>query len=215
MAGRIILGIGNIAFDANGNIDSGQTRTFYQNNTTTPQAVYTDSTLGAALSNPLSPNASGVFPEIWAPDLTFYSVKVTPTGASPLTYNDIENTNGTSGLSTGQWTPSDASGAGLIIAKTRATYTRVNGLYLCDLTATYPVTADATAAKLGGLPASFANVSGVGGGFPIYYTGASLGIGIPIANTATFSLLTGAGVPLTNANLSNLVIRSQFLIPAI
>src|SRR4051812_3433194 len=89
MAGRIILGIANPALDDNGLVDSGATLTFYQNGLTTPQAVYTDATLGVALSNPLSCDAAGRFPQIWAPDDSLYSVKWTPTGASPITYDDI------------------------------------------------------------------------------------------------------------------------------
>lgn len=100
MAGRIVLGIANPALDANGEVDTGATLTFYQNNTTTPQAIYTDATLGVQLSNPLSPDSAGRFPAIWAPDLTLYSVKWTPNGASAITYNDIENTNGTGSYTT-------------------------------------------------------------------------------------------------------------------
>lgn len=212
--GRIVLGIANPALDTNGNVDSLATLTFYLNNTTTPQAVYTDSTLGVALSNPLSPDAAGRFPAIWAPDLTFYTVKWTPNGASPITYNDIQNTNGTAGVGTGQWTPTDASGAGLTLTKLRATYTKISSLYLCDLTVSFPATADATAAKIGGLPGSFANVSGVGGSFMLYYGGAALAVASPVANSATFAIFSAAGVALTNANLSTATLRCQFMIPA-
>lgn len=89
MAGRIILGIANPALDANGAVDSGATLTFYENGTTTLQSVYSDSSLATALENPLSPDASGRFPQIWASSNAVYSVKWSPSGASAITYDGI------------------------------------------------------------------------------------------------------------------------------
>lgn len=89
MAGRIILGIANPALDANGNVDSGATLTFYQNGTTTPQSIYDAEDLLTPLTNPLACDAAGRFPAIWAESDAVYSVKWTPTGETPITYDDI------------------------------------------------------------------------------------------------------------------------------
>lgn len=97
MAGRIILGIANPALDANGKVDAGATLTFYQNLTTTPQSIYADFGLSTPLTNPLACDAAGRFPEIWAPTGNVYSVKWTPTGASPITYDYIIPTSASSG----------------------------------------------------------------------------------------------------------------------
>lgn len=89
MAGRIILGIANPALDSNGEVDSTATLTFYENGTTTLQSVYTAEDLLTPLANPLPCDAAGRFPQVWAPDGDIYSVKWAPTGASPITYDDI------------------------------------------------------------------------------------------------------------------------------
>jgi hypothetical protein len=90
MAGRIILGIANPALNANGVVDTGATETFYQNLTTTLQTIYADHALLTPLPNPLPCDAAGRFPMVWAADLTLFSVKWTPTGASPITYDYIQ-----------------------------------------------------------------------------------------------------------------------------
>lgn len=204
MAGRIVLGIFNPALDTNGNVDSGLTLTFYQNNTTTPQAVYTDSTLGVALANPLSPDAAGRFPAIWAPDLTFYSVKVTPSGASPITYNDIENTNGTSGYSTGSWTPADASGAGLTItpAANSCKYIKIGKLVYVTANISYPITASGSTCLLSGLPFPVDSASYSVGSMQAIPTKEGA-VPIGLINTSTFRFdYQAGGVILTNAQLS-------------
>ncbi len=95
MAGRIILpGLGT-CFDANGKIDPTASLQFYANRSTTPQDIYmTAAGANAAdntdkLDNPLEPDSSGRLPEIWGPDGSVYTVEWTPTGESPITYNDI------------------------------------------------------------------------------------------------------------------------------
>ncbi len=93
MAGRILLDACNPALDSNGDPDADATLTFYANGTTTPQAIYTSSTLGTPLANPLSPNAAGQFPAIWGGNLSVYSVKWTSGAGTEITFNDIGTTN--------------------------------------------------------------------------------------------------------------------------
>lgn len=106
MAGRIVLDEFNPAIDSDGEIDAGCTLTFYENRTTTPQSVYSDSTLNTPLPNPLSPNAAGRFPStagngsIWAPDDSTYSIKCEWTNGDIATRDDVRGTFG-SGLYVG------------------------------------------------------------------------------------------------------------------
>jgi hypothetical protein len=89
MAGRIILGLLNPALDSNSDIDDGATITFYENHTTVPQSIYDSINLDDALPNPLSPDAAGRFPPIWAPDGSVFSVKWTMTNGDVITWDDI------------------------------------------------------------------------------------------------------------------------------
>lgn len=89
MAGRIILGTANPSLGSNGKIAAGSTLTFYQNLTTTPATVYNAIDLLTPLANPLTCDASGEFPQVWAPSLTAYSVKWSRPGLSDITYDNI------------------------------------------------------------------------------------------------------------------------------
>lgn len=108
------------------------------------------------------------------------------------------------------WVPVDASGASLVLTVIRATYVRIGSLYFCDLDVTYPVTADVTAAKIGGLPGTWINASGVGGTFAAY-NGAVL-VGAPIKNTATFTMVSSTGTTIKNSDLSGSTLSTQFVI---
>jgi len=115
MASRIILGVANPSLDSNGHPVAGSQLTFYQNNTTTPQSVYTSSTLATPLANPLTCDAAGIFPPIWVADATGYSVKWSRPGFADVTFNDIFGA-ATNGNAIGTWTPElfGTSGAGSI-----------------------------------------------------------------------------------------------------
>src|SRR5690242_20025590 len=89
MAGRLILGIANPALDPNGAVDAFSTLTYYENLTTTPQTIYADEELQTELNNPLSCDAAGRFPMVWAPDGSVYTVKWTPSGESDITWDNI------------------------------------------------------------------------------------------------------------------------------
>ncbi len=52
----------------------------------------------------------------------------------------------------GTWTPTDGSGAGLSFTVTYAKYTRIGNLVTVNAVLTYPATANASAAKISGLP---------------------------------------------------------------
>jgi hypothetical protein len=113
------------------------------------------------------------------------------TGTSEL-FNDYEE---------GTWTPTDASGAGLTIAVTAgttSTYVKIGRLVVCSADVTYPVTADATVARLSLPFAAGVNPSGCGVvGFK------SDGISVIGATSATGSVILGpVNTFQTNAALS-------------
>lgn len=93
MAGRILLDACNPALDSNGAPDADATLTFYENGTTTLQSIYDGADLLTPLSNPLSPNAAGQFPQIWGADLSTYSVKWTAGDGTEVTFDDIGTVN--------------------------------------------------------------------------------------------------------------------------
>lgn len=87
--GRIILPPTNPSLDANGKPVSGSTLTYYQNGTTTPVSIYSNSALTIPLANPLTSDAAGVFPQVWAPNNAGYSVKWSRTGFGDVTFDNI------------------------------------------------------------------------------------------------------------------------------
>ncbi len=89
MAARIVLPPVNPSLNANGRPLAGSTLHFYENGTTTLQSIYDAMDLTTPLANPLTCDAAGRFPQIWCPDAASYSVKWTPFGFSPITYDDI------------------------------------------------------------------------------------------------------------------------------
>jgi hypothetical protein len=84
-AGRIIIPNCMPALDINGNPVAGAKLTFYVNETTTLLAVYTSSALNVAHPNPVSADAAGAFPSIFADTSVAYSVAVTDADGLPIT----------------------------------------------------------------------------------------------------------------------------------
>ena len=96
MAGILIVpGLWPV-FDANGDPVSGATINFYEPNTTTPKAVYSDATLATSLGTSLTTNAAGEPTTLagavarlwWAADGESFDVQVTA-GASTRTWSSV------------------------------------------------------------------------------------------------------------------------------
>jgi hypothetical protein len=83
-AGRIIIPNCMPALDINGNPVAGAKLTFYVNETTTLLPVYTTAALNVAHPNPLSADAAGVFPSIFADTAVAYSVAITDADGLPI-----------------------------------------------------------------------------------------------------------------------------------
>jgi hypothetical protein len=102
----------------------------------------------------------------------------------------------------GTWTPTDASGAGLTIAITAGTtptYVKIGRLVVCSADVTYPVTADATTARLS-MPFSPSATNPSGGGVVGYKSDGIFSIG---STGSTGSVFLGpVNTFQTNANLS-------------
>jgi hypothetical protein len=104
---------------------------------------------------------------------------------------------------TSGWTPTDGSGAALAFSAANGTYIKVGALVIAWGNVTYPATADASAAKISGLPFTVRNVSSIGGGGMIgTATETTLSRVQPIINTANINLLKNDGNSVTNATMS-------------
>jgi hypothetical protein len=111
----------------------------------------------------------------------------------------------------GTWTPSDGSGAGLGLTVANATYTRIGRLVTANFAITYPATADATDARIDGLPFTS---SSVGFSFPMVVSFSQTGIcksGLVDTSATTFLLSDTAGNTLTNAQMSTLILRGTVI----
>jgi hypothetical protein len=101
----------------------------------------------------------------------------------------------------GIWTPTDASGVGLVFTGVTCLYRRIGKLIFIAMNITYPTTADGTNAAVGGLPYTVATgVSASGGGATgvvasgLFWLASGGGITITFYSTA--------GVQLKNSDLS-------------
>lgn len=99
----------------------------------------------------------------------------------------------------GTWTPIDSSGASLSLTVTNATYTRIGRMVFVRMQIAYPVTADASAALIGGLPFTNAMYNSA----PIY-SNAAAGAVTALFNpgATTFAPANTTGTNLTNVQMS-------------
>jgi len=108
----------------------------------------------------------------------------------------------------GTWTPNDSSGAGLSLAITGARYTRIGRQVTCTAFLTYPVTASAAAAVIGGLPFS----AGGEGGFGVTgYSAAGFQLFLRSNSATSIAFVNNANVVTTNVALSTALIGFSFV----
>lgn len=85
MAGkRIVIPNYMPALDLNGNPQAGAKVTFYANETTDLAAIYTSAALTVQHPNPITADASGVFPSIFADEDAEFSVAITDADDNPI-----------------------------------------------------------------------------------------------------------------------------------
>jgi hypothetical protein len=107
------------------------------------------------------------------------------------------------------WTPTDASGAGLTFTSVTAKYSVSNNVVTAQFRLTFPTTVNASTISIGGLPVA---TNSTGGSFVtngLCFSGASspnsLLLTSSAQNTTTFQPQGGTGLSPTNANLSTFV----------
>jgi hypothetical protein len=102
----------------------------------------------------------------------------------------------------GTWTPVDASGAGLTFTVVDARYTKVGRMVQCYAQVSYPSTADASQAGIGGLPFASASTANFSYGAFTVYTNYDFALWLN-SNGSTLSIAHNlAGASVTNANVS-------------
>ena len=104
----------------------------------------------------------------------------------------------------GTWTPVDGSGAGLTYSAATGYYTKIGRIVTVVFNVVYPSTANASAARIGGLPFTAANTAnGLSNGCFNVNTSTQISQPSIVANDTKFAaLITNAGISSTNANLS-------------
>ena len=128
----------------------------------------------------------------------------------PATQNASSNANTLDDYEEGDWTPTDASGAGLTLTVNGAQYVKIGRMVYGWLWITYPSTANGNYAEVGGLPFAVAGGNTNGGAFVGYTTYATAGFsGYLIYTTTKISFAIPNGAP-SNANLSGKEMRMQF-----
>ena len=111
------------------------------------------------------------------------------------------------------WTPTDASGAGLVFTGVNAKYQVIGNMVFAYFRLTYPATASGLGAAIGGLPVTTPNQTYVGIPAPIYGPGGASGYVLPNQNATTASLITLGGATILNSTASGLTINACITYP--
>lgn len=126
---------------------------------------------------------------------------VTPDGSGTMTSELLAD------YEEGTWTPVDTSGANLTFTVTGAAYRKIGSIVFVNLAITYPVTADANFARIGGLPFTSTNTGNVS-----YltgrcgYTAGGRVVGQVQQNQTRFNLFDDAENLISNANMSEKIV---------
>ena len=125
-------------------------------------------------------------------------------------------TNLTDVTSAGSWTPADNSGASLTFAGVSANYTKIGNMVFAYVQLNYPSTTSGASASISGLPVAvpnhpYAQQCNVSYSNSTSVTGMRA---VAVPNTSTISLYSGAGVPVTNANMTTFQINLMCIYPA-
>lgn len=103
----------------------------------------------------------------------------------------------------GIWVPVDASGAGLTLTVSDATYIQIGKFVICSAYILYPNTANSSQAKIGGLPFTVASaIKSAWGGLSVNSNGITAPLLNCVQNTVTASLVAASTAAITNANMS-------------
>lgn len=132
----------------------------------------------------------------------------------PATQNPSSDVNTLDDYEEGEWTPTDASGAGLSLTNSGSTYTKIGRLVFITGYVIYPTTSDTLAAKIGSLPftCKASRFSALAIGYDNNNGGADKLL--VRENSTTIEVYGVTGGARTNANLSttNLVFAGAYVI---
>lgn len=105
------------------------------------------------------------------------------------------------GTSAGTWTPTDTSGAGLTLTSS-ASWSQIGNMVFAYAVVTYPTTANAANAQIGGLPVTVPNVN-YARQCSVTRAGISAGLAlVPVANSTNIGVQTFGGSPITNVGIT-------------
>ena len=115
---------------------------------------------------------------------------ITGIGSDGVITRAQPSTNNLSDYTTGTWTPTDQSGAGLTLSSVSARYITIGNLVICWVNLFYPSTSDSVNnAVIGGLPFTIANAPYNAASVRVHSSGASSAkAGRGVINTTTFTL---------------------------
>jgi hypothetical protein len=108
----------------------------------------------------------------------------------------------------GEWVPFDNSGAGLTLSTGVCRYTKIGRIVQCNFIITYPVTANGSAAVVGGLPFLVKGPHAVSVGFS---TVATLVRGLAADNETYFVFYNATGGLILNSDMSGTTIRGTIV----
>jgi hypothetical protein len=137
--------------------------------------------------------------------------------AFPATQSASSDANTLDDYEEGTWTPNDASGAGLSLTVSIATYVKIGKIVILSYNLSYPSTANGSSAILGGLPFTVSpstNNNWMGG--IVHWNNNSRNLtnmALGQTSQATFRNNVNATDP-TNANLSNCNFRGNIIYEA-
>jgi hypothetical protein len=120
----------------------------------------------------------------------------------PATQSASSDVNTLDDYEEGTWTPVDGSGASLSLSNNSGTYTKIGQVVFARFNLTYPSTANATAAKIAGLPFTVANDNVARQGFVSFTDETTLVRILPDPNLLTFNFRSNSGGVLINSTLS-------------
>ena len=121
----------------------------------------------------------------------------------PATQSASSDANTLDDYEEGTWTPIDSSGAGLTFSATSAKYVKIGRQVTAWAAVTYPSTADASNAAIGGLPFTIGpNQCDRSGGMIGYKTDSALATILGEDNTTYVKPRDSTGTTVTNASLS-------------
>ena len=166
-----------------------------------PTGASVDFSINGAVK--VSVNASGNLKNIGTVSVGNATPSTSGAGITfPATQSASSNANTLDDYEEGTWTPTDASGASLSLTAT-GLYTKIGDTVYAWAQVTYPVTADATGASIGGLPFPILNNTTIRGGGTVGYTNtADVSNMLGVVNDSRVALYNNVGVQTTNVQMS-------------